>query len=311
MPQQKPTPPIPQNVLDAMRTLEEGGIQSVRFPGLDEEEGGSTSRVQQHGPLSRYPLREDRPYDPSVEAEFDVGLPSYDPDNRSLLGGTINLDQWYGSLPPAQKWLVDQAPGLIAGALIAGPLGAAAGAARGLAARGLAAGSRMIATKAASRRISDQMTKRIIEGYKYGPARPPGGITSRPPATSKLFDEVSDVIDTSTSYSPAEIQQTARAFARANRDYYRGITSSPAEIQQTARAFARANRGITSRHPASVVDKIKDEFRIWNGRMNTIPEEQRPVVQSMLDQLGQAMASKTPPKWIDDAVGYFLKNTGG
>jgi len=286
MPQQKPTPPIPQNVLDAMRTLEEGGIQSVRFPGLDEEEGGSTSRVQQHGPLSRYPLREDRPYDPSVEAEFDVGLPSYDPDNRSLLGGTINLDQWYGSLPPAQKWLVDQAPGLIAGALIAGPLGAAAGAARGLAARGLAAGSRMIATKAASRRISDQMTKRIIEGYKYGPARPPGGITSRPPATSKLFDEVSDVIDTSTSYSPAEIQQTARA-------------------------FARANRGITSRHPASVVDKIKDEFRIWNGRMNTIPEEQRPVVQSMLDQLGQAMASKTPPKWIDDAVGYFLKNTGG
>jgi len=163
MPQQKP---IPQNVLDAMRTLEEGGIQEWRVPGLDEEEGGSTSRVQQHGPLSRYPLREDRPYDPSVEAEFDVGLPSYDPDNRSLLGGTINSDQWYSSLPPAQKWLVDQAPGLIAGALIAGPLGAAAGAARGL-----AAGSRMIATKAASRRISDQMTKRIIEGYKYGPAR--------------------------------------------------------------------------------------------------------------------------------------------
>ena len=119
------------------------------------------------------------------------------------------------------------------------------------AARGLASGSRMIATKAASRRISDQMTKRIIKGSKYGPARPPGGITSRPPG------------------------------------------------------------GITSRPPASVVDKIKDEFRIWNGRMNTIPEEQRPVVQSMLDQVGEAMASKTPPKWIDDAMGYFLKKTGG
>ena len=281
MPQQKP---IPQNVLDAMRTLEEGGIQEWRGPGLDEEEGGSTSRVQQHGPLSRYPLREDRPYDPSVEAEFDVGLPSYDPDNRSLLGGTINPDQWYSSLPPAQKWLVDQAPGLIAGALIAGPLGVVAGAARGLAARGLASGSRMIATKAASRRISDQMTKRIIEGSKYGPARPPGGITSRPPAASKLSDEVSDVIDTSTYYSSRPL-----AASKLSED-----------VIDTSTNYSR-----------SLVDKIKDEFRIWNGRMNTIPEEQRPVVQSMLDQLGEAMASKTPPKWIDDAMGYFLKKTGG